>query len=79
LETIGFHGVENHVAHCQCEACTRAGLLAEGEEIWVCHTTMAQQWARDSQRGKGESIPLAKYQRHKVVFDEEKAKRFPPK
>jgi len=79
LETIRFHEVENHVARCQCEVCTRAGLLAEGEEIRVHRTTMAQQWARDSQKEKRENVLLTEYERHRAVFDEEKAKRFPPK
>jgi len=53
--------------------------MAEDEEVWVRKSTVAQQWAREPHKKDEERILLEEYQRHQKVFDEEGAKRFPPK
>jgi len=79
LETIGFHKAEQRVEECQRVARQEAGTTAEDKEVWVRKFTVAQQWACEAHKKDEERILPEEYQRHQKVFDEEGAKRFPPK
>jgi len=78
IETIGFCKVECQVEECQKEAHLRAGQMTPAREIWIWSSTVAQQWAREAHQNDKERTLLPEYQKHRNVFNEEKAKRFPP-
>jgi len=79
LETIGFRKAEQRVEECQRIAHRQIGATANNKEVWMRRSTIAQQWVREAHK-KDEDRTLPKeYQRHEKVFDEERAKRFPPK
>jgi len=55
--------------------------LQEGEEIWMRKLTLAQQWVHKARKGTGGGSPHTlpeEYKWHTVIFDKEKATRFPP-
>ncbi len=78
METIGFCKAERQVEECQKEVHLRAGQMTLAREIWIWSSTVAQQWAREAHQNDKERILLPKYQKHRNMFDEEKAKHFPP-
>jgi hypothetical protein len=45
VEMAQYGRAEQWVEQCQKAVCCKAGRLAPEEEIWIQHTTMAQQWA----------------------------------
>ena len=79
METIGFCQAKDRVAHCQREAQEQAGCITQGEEIWMHHTNVVQQWVQDAHQEDGAPSLPDEYRRHEWVFDEEWAKCFPPK
>src|SRR6202789_2458308 len=45
----------------------------------IARTNFAQEWAREAKQGQTLEVQLPEeYQRHKIIFDEQAAKRFPP-
>jgi hypothetical protein len=55
--------------------------LKEGKAIWIRKLTTAQQWAHEARQRQEESpqMLLEEYERHRFMFDESEATRFPPK
>jgi len=61
LETISFHKAEQQVLECQWLACLKAGEMAKDEEIWLRHSTVAQEWAQEAYKEDKKRSLLEEY------------------
>jgi len=71
--------IAREIIRIQHEAIKQVGPLKPGETIYMQRTTFATQWAVAAEKGKQKEPQIPEeYERHKIVFSEEAAKRFPP-
>src|SRR5260221_11261199 len=82
IHTLSFKVGQQRVRCVQQEALQKCGRPKKGHALFIRKTTTSQRWAHKAgqEEGTKEKVVLPeRYRRYQDVFDEQKAKRFPPK